>query len=288
MNLKSTRKLLSCIIAGIIAVCLSVASISLIASATVTNKSFYIKNIASSSLSTAVNNQLSKKYEVLSKKSGIPADVFNSVTTAFDTTESVRQATSYLFDENDETLYSDNKVDFFYDSCVEYLDANKCTYNEQSLRNVAKEATKIYSDTVGLHNMGGIDSFVINEKTVVIRVFSVCTVFAIVFAVLLMMIYREKEKAMLYIGSGIIGAGVADVISVALLFITNISSKYNLSPEVYNAVFKGMTNKCLLYGVGAGVVLLALGCLVFSMGVTRINRNKKRTDTRFFKIVDKL
>lgn len=288
MNQKSTRKLLSYIMALIIAGCLAVGSISTIASSTVASKNFYIKHLVNGQLVNQIEEQLDSKYQTLSKKSGIPSAVFESVTTAYNTTEAVRQATSYLFDENDSTMYSDNKVEFFYNSCVEYLEANEIEYNEDSIMNVAKEATEIYSSVVGLHNMGGVNNFVVALKAKLVKIVSICVVFAIIFVVAMLFIYREKEKAMLYIGGGIIGSGLADLFVGLLLIITKVGGKYDLIPAVYNAVFASMTMKCIFYEMVAGLILIILGAIVFSFGVQTVKKKNARTQTRFYKIASKL
>lgn len=288
MNQKSTRKLLSYFMAFIIAVCLAVGSISAVASSTIASKNFYIKNLVNSELVAQIEGQLDSKYATLSKKSGIPSAVFESVTTAYDTTEAVRQATSYLFDENDATMYSDNKVEFFYNSCVEYLDVNELEYNEESIMNVAKEATEIYSSVVGLHNMGGVESFVLTKKEKLVKMVSVCVAVAVLFVAVMLYIYREKEKAMLYIGGGIMGAGVADLLVGLLLIITKVGSRYNLIPDIYNVVFGLMTLKCILFGLGAGVVIIVIGAIVFSFGIQTAKKKNTRNETRFFKIATKL
>lgn len=288
MNLKSTRKLLSVLFAFVIAMSLTVATVCAVASSTVTSKDFYIKHIVNDNLVNQCEGQLATKYETLSKKSNIPTDVFYSVTTAFNTAEAIRQASSYLFDENDETLHSDNKVDFFKDSIKEYLDANKLKYSDEAITNAAKEATDIYSDTVGLHNVGAIEHFVFDTRNIIVRTMSVSVIIAGLCIAVVFSIYREKEKAILYIGSGVLGAGIADIITSILLIITKVGGKYNVTPAVYVNTFSGMHKTICLYALVGGIVVVGVGILVFSMGVKQAKKKQSRADARFFKVIDKL
>lgn len=288
MNQRSTRKILVYIMSFVIALCSTLVALNAVASATIANKNFYINNLSNAKLVNECNNQLAEKYDTLSKKSGLPADLFNSVTTAFDTSEAIRQATSYLFDENDSTMYSDSKITFFYDSCAEYLEVNNIKYDENSIMNVAKEAAQIYSDAVGIHNFNGVNEAVFHSKNYCIKVLSVCVAIIFVMVFLIINMYRENEKAILYIGSAVIGSGIADLIISALLFVTKIGSRYKLYPDVYSYTFWNMTSKALLYGFVAGVLFLALGALIFSIGAKQAKRRQSRSDTRFLKIIDKL
>lgn len=288
MNLKSTRRILSIAIAFVVASCLVLISICGVISQTVGSRDFYINHLVNSEVVSECNAQLDAKYNALSKKSNIPADVFNSITTAFPTEENLHRATEYLFDENDQTFNTQSIVDFFYNSCCEYLDANEVEYDEGSIMNVANEAARIYSDTVGIHGLDGVSRYVTDYRHSYISLMSVSVIVLFVFTILILSIYKEKYKALYYVAGGFIGAGIADLLISLLCTVSKVIDKHIVYPNVITDALHKMTSLYELYLAVAGMAVLVLGVALFGIAVKQYNTKKSHKDTRFFKVVTKL
>lgn len=288
MNLKSTRQILSVLMTFVIAASLVLIAISSIVGQTVCSKSFYVKHMASNQLVQACNAQLEIKFDALSKKSNIPSDVFNSVMTAYKTDENIKNAVSYLFDENDSTMFNQNMVNFFYDSCVEYLEANEIEYSKTDITNAATEAAQIYSDTVGIHNINGISTYIQNARNNYLRMLSVCMLIVFIFVILMLFLYRESYKALYFVASAFLSAGVADILISILLLLSKIKTDYMLSPIEINEAFSSMTRACERLGLVAGLITVLVGLMLLVMAKKQESIKQQHKDTRFFKIVTKL
>ena len=100
--------------------------------------------------------------------------------------------------------------------------------------------------------------------------------------------YRKKTDGMIYVSSGIIGGGIAGVISFLLQLVFKVGTSYDFEPLVYSQTFAKMCKLYLVYGISASAVLILIGIAVLVVNVKIINRDEFRKNTRFFKVVDKL
>ena len=112
--------------------------------------------------------------------------------------------------------------------------------------------------------------------------------FFIVFAAMgigcLCLMYKKKEQRLLYSSHGILGAGVATVLTslIALVF------RENKTLGAYYEVFYDMQKTQLLFLFLGGVVLLAVGGVILAVSIKTAKTEESRKNTRFSKIVDKL
>lgn len=288
MGLKSTRIILSILLAIVIAVSTAVGAIIAVSQLTVGNRDFYIENIVSNQLVDECNQQLSKKYTALAEKSNIPLDIFESVKMQYSTKASLSQAMSYVFDENDSTLNTDVRTAYFEDIINQYLEANKISLKDSSVKAVAEEATKIYSDVVGIHNMDYLQNQVKiyqNENTKLLSLFVLLTAIS-VFA--LFMLYKKREKALAYVADGVLAGGIAVILSSILRLAFGVGTRFSVLPYFYDEVFAGLAKKVLAFSLLGGVILLIIGAVLFGLHIYYARRRKNREDTRFAKVITKL
>lgn len=288
MGLKSTRIILSILLAIVIAVSTAVGALIAVSQLTVGNKDFYIENIVSNQLVDECNQQLSKKYTALAEKSNIPLDIFESVKMQYSTKASLSQAMSYVFDENDSTLNTEVRTAYFEDIINQYLEANKISLKDSSVKAVAEEATKIYSDVVGIHNMDYLQNQVKiyqNENTKLLSLFVLLTAIS-VFA--LFMLYKKREKALAYVADGVLAGGLAVILSSILRLAIGVGTRFSVLPYFYDGVFAGLAKKVLAFSLLGGVILLIIGAVLFGLHIYYARRRKNREDTRFAKVITKL
>lgn len=288
MALKSTRKILSIILAVFIAISSVSFCASIVLGESFATKKFVVKHIVTNELVADCEKQLDIKYEALEQKCGIPARVFETIKTSFSTRDSLKQAAEYLFDENDPTLYNDNRIDYFYEMCVEYLEGNEFDYDKDNVRNVAIEATQIYSDSVGIHNASEIKHYVEDTRIACQRIQSVSVLVLAISCLMILIMYKKKQEGALYVGAGIMGGGIATILGSLLSIITKLGSSIDISPVVYKNTFSHMTNSYFGIVILAGLVILLAGAGVFAAGAYKINLEQNRKSARFTKIVAKL
>ena len=112
--------------------------------------------------------------------------------------------------------------------------------------------------------------------------------FFIVFAAMgigcVCLMYKKKEQRLLYSSHGILGAGVATVLTslIALIF------REHKTLGAYYEVFYDMQKTQLLFLLFGGAVLLAVGGVIFAVSIKTAKTEERRKNTRFSKIVDKL
>ena len=233
MNLNTTRKIVAIILEIVMAISTVVFLISAIMTFTLADKNYFINRFATQELADECDNQLNLKFEALSYETSIPARVFERVETDYPTIEALRQAALSVFSEENETLYSQNKVDYFYELSLEYLDGNDISYNKADIKRAAEKAARIYSDTVGLHNTGGIEARLAGFSRSYPRITIIS--FIVVFACfpIIMVMFKRKKNGYFYAIGGILAGAAATALGSILLVIFNPGSNINIFPEIY-------------------------------------------------------
>ena len=257
MNLNTSRHIVSLILEIVIAICTMTFLISVIMTFTVADKNFFINQFATMSLAGKCDAQLNAKYEVLSSETGIPARVFERVEEDYPTDEALRQAALSVFSEENETLYSENKVNYFYELSIEYLNGNGVSYNKADVKRAAQKAARIYSDTVGLHNTGGVDEKISDAS----KAFPVATIasFVVVFICFpsVMIMYKRKKGGYFTAIGGLFAGAVATIIGSGMLILFSLGSSINIMPEVHNRAIVSMATRVFLIVIFFSVVLAA-------------------------------
>lgn len=291
MGLKSSRKLLSAFLTAIIAfsfisICFGILQIS-----TVYNKNYYINGLSDSSVALECEKQLSSKYEALSVKTDIPFDIFNSVTKKYNTTESLRQAASNLFDENDSKLKNYARQQYFEDTCKEYFKANNIRYDENAVKLACKEASDIYSDTVGIHNLDYLKESIAFNRTKVTRQMSFYVLFTAGALICICLLYKNKrEERLRYISYSLFASSVGCFLYSVFNMIFKPYRDFisTIEPEIFANAFISMSSRYNYRLMLISLVLLMLAVISLVIYVRWSKREQFRKDTRFGKIIHKL
>ena len=243
------RRILSYFLAIIVAVSVSISLMSGIDFLTVGNKQFYVKTFATQKLADECNSQLTEKYKALSAKSNLPLDIFDSVKVKFDTKESLVQAVNYVFDENDEALKNGSRYSYFESTINEYINANDIKMSKQSIELVSLEAEQIYSDTVGIHNLGFLQKTVAEHNSSSLHWLSACLVIIAFSAFLLAYIYKKNIKSALYFASGFMAGSIGVIVSSLVMWLAKIKTQFDVSPDIWAKTFSDMAVKILVFSL---------------------------------------
>ena len=234
MKLSFSRSVIATILMIVMALSTAVFMISLIMTFTAGDQKYFINHFANDALVSECNAQLNMKYEALSNETGIPARVFERVKADFPTDEAIRQAALSVFSEENETLYSENKVNYFYELSMEYLDGNDCVYNKQDIKRAAEKAARIYSDTVGLHNTSGIEARISSFASKFPKATIVSFVLAFACFPSIMVMYKRKKEGYFNAIGGIFAGSAATSLGSLLIIIFNPASSFNILPAIHN------------------------------------------------------
>lgn len=286
--LAKSRKILSYFLAVIIAVSVTASIVSAVDCLTVGNRAFYVKAFSTQKLADECDRQLTEKYKVLSAKSNLPLDIFDSVKVKFNTRESLVQASGYVFDENDEALKNGSRYSYFEKTINEYIDANNIKMSKQSIDLVASEAQQIYSDTVGIHNLKFLQKSVAERNSASLRRLSACLVVVALSAFLLVYIYEKNIKSASYFAIGFMAGSVAVAALSLIMLLAKVGTQVVATPDVWATVLLDMAIKVLVFRLVGGIASLALSTALFVFAQKQISREQMRKDTRYSKIFSKL
>lgn len=262
MELKDTRKIISIFAFIVICVATVIALASTVFAFTFASQGFLAKHLATNKIVEQCNEQLNAKYDVLESESGIPSRVFETVLEDYSTKENLTLAASYVFTEESSELYSEERVNYFYNLCTEYLKGNKLSYNEAEVRRTAEKAAKIYSETVGIHNTEEIKAHINDFGNNCSRAISISIVAIIVSFAVLFIMYSKKRYASSHLAGGLAGGGVAVVLGSLLSLIFGVGRHLAISPEIYQSGVLSMVRIYFGYLALAGIGVIALASIV--------------------------
>ena len=233
MGLATTRKILSVLLAVVIALSVAVLLPSLVLSTTAQSEPFYERAFITEDITAECSEELSAAYAALEAETGIPARVFETVKEGSSVSDSLKTALENAFGSEDATLYSQNMVTYFYNLCTEYLDGNGIAYDETRVMNAADKAARIFSDIVGLH---GVEA--VKAKADVIRYEAVgaSTLAAFLMVLCIIMIvfmYNDTRKGIVYAASGAAGGALGTLLGSLLSALMGAGSHVRVTPAVY-------------------------------------------------------
>mgnify|MGYP001084528528 FL=1 len=272
VNLSKTRNIISVILCAVIAVLTTLMLTAFTLQATFGNKSFVKKFLVTDNLVSQCEKELDENYTALEIKSGIPKRIFLSVEKDFSTKDSLNLAAENMFSNESSTLYSQERVDYFYKICTEYLDVKKISYNKSNVRNTARQAAEIYSNCVGMHNTDSVNAAIIEFSGSCSKVgFGAFLVALVAFGAILY-VYRKKEQGYLYSVSGWLAGSGAVLLGSILCLILKVGSKFDFSPAVYSQCFYSMTK--YFFAILAAVSAVTTALLIWAVFIIKKQANK--------------
>ena len=276
VRMSKTRNIIAVILCAVIALSTALMLTAFTLQATFGNKSFVEKFLVTDNLVSQCEKELDENYSALEIKSGIPKRIFLSVEKDFSTKESLKLAAENMFSSESSTLYSQERVDYFYKICTEYLDVKKISYNKSNVRNTARQAAEIYSNCVGMHNTDSVNAALIEFSGSCSKVgFGAFFAALVAFGVILY-VYRKKEQGYLYSVSGWLAGSGGVLLGSILCLILKVGSKFDFSPAVYSQCFYSMT-KCF-FAILAAVSAVATALLIWAVFIIRKKINKRSDD----------
>lgn len=266
ITIKTSRKILSIILTVLFGASVLAALFSFVFNSTLSSKNFLEKHLITDSLVTECEKQLDESFAVLSAESGIPVTVFTTAYKEFPTKDSMIQAAQYIFNEQDSTLYSQTKIDYFDKLCKEYLDGNNIKYKKSDISNVAQKAAEIYSNCVGIHNVDYVSAQLPILSKSCGKAATLSVIMCAVIGLFMIIMYSDKNRAFAYLASGSAGAGTAGIFSSVLLILTKLGSHFNCTPAIYQqSVYSIIRLSFLILLVSSVVVAIFSYIILFAI-----------------------
>ncbi len=276
VRMSKTRNIIAVVLCVAVAVSTVLVLTAFTLQATFGNKSFVEKILVTDDLVSQCENELDENYSALEIKSGIPKRIFLSVEKDFSTEDSLRLAAENMFSSESSTLYSQERVDYFYKLCTEYLDVKKISYNETNVRNTAQQAADIYSNCVGMHNTDSVNTALVQFSTSCSKVGFVAFFAALIAFGVILYIHNKKVRGYLYSVSGWLAGSGGVLLGSIFCLILKVGNKFNFSPAVYSQCFYSMTK--YFFAILAAVSALATVLLIWAMLIIKKKINKQSDD----------
>lgn len=285
MGLKKTRTILSVILAIIMGLSTFTAVAALVTNITLGSPSFLSKHLITDEVVAECEAQLSDKYAVLEQETGIPQRVFEAYKNDLSIEESMNIAVQNVYGAENSSLYSEERVEYFYSKCTEYLEAKGVEYSEENVRLAADKAARIYSDCVGIHNVNSLKS---NKERLERGCGKYCSVSLLVIIsciIMLTVLYRKRQIAYSYFAGGLLGGGIAGVLTSAMCLIGKVGYNLQYYPDVFQHSINGIVKQYFNLLLLAFVIICIIGISIDTVLAKKINNENLRNATRFSKIL---
>jgi len=273
MNLRKTRSLISLLITFLFSVTLSCAMGALLINFTFASSSFMEKRFVSDKLIRECDAQLDLQFDALSVKSGLPVRVFKNIKNEISTGEMLRLSVYNFYDSNDSESLNHTREEYFYKLCTEYLDGNELKYNEQDIRNTAREAAAIYNGCLCLHNAEHIADFAEHVNGNAPRAALGLLGGTLIFGLLFYILYKNKNRAVSYIAAGVSVSGVTLVFISMVSLIFKVGTGIMITPAAYYDAFCSVVRLFFALLAAVGVLLIAAGSV---LNAVVYNKEKKK------------
>jgi len=275
MNLRKTRSLLSIIITFILSLSITCASVAFLINGTLASYGFMADYFISEELAAECEKQLDLQFDALSVKSGIPVRVFETAKNDSSVRSVLNLSLQYTYGHTGVSINREEKTEYFYKLCTEYLDGNNISYNSDDVMNAAREAADIFIGCCTLQNTGFIKELVDNVSTNSPKIVLAVLFTALVCGFLMFILYSGKHHVFEYFASSITGAGMSLVFISVSAIVSRIGNNIvAVIPQVYNNALNSSVRIMflLMLVLGAAELILGLTCSV----ILKNNEKKKR------------
>lgn len=276
MNLKKSRSVLSVILTVVLAFSLTAASSVFLIGETFANRAFIDRALITDRLASECEKQLGLQFDALALKSGIPSRVFKNIEAENSVKDTLKYSVSLIFSNESSKVMLENRKEYFYNMCIEYLNGNGIKYNEDDVERTAQEAAEIYLGVCTVQSESQLsvvsETLSANAPKLAFTAFFV----VIICAVLLVVLYSGKNNALGYIGSGISASGIALALIAVISLLAGCGKGVLITPQVYYEAFCSVLRLFFVFMIFLGIFETVVGTVVLINVQTVQNRRKRR------------
>lgn len=281
MTLSKSRSIISVLLTVVLAFSMTVLSFVFLVRGTFCNSAFIDRVMVSDELVGECENQLNMQFDALSAKSSIPSRVFKNIETENPIEDAVRHSVLMIYSNENSKAFFENKKDYFYNMCLEYLNGNNIKFKEDDVERTAREAAEIYTQTCTLQSSDYLRVIVNvikdNSPGLALIAFVAC----LVCVVLMFVLYSGKNNSFGYVGAGISACGIALVFTALISLVSGFGKGVLISPQAYYEAFCSVLNLFFVFMILLGLLEAAVGTIVL-LNVEAVK--KRKSNRRSFKI----
>lgn len=259
MNMRKSRSAVSLLITLLLSFALSCAVGTIMVNSTFASSSFMEKRFVTKKLAEECEAQLDLQFEALALKSGIPARVFRNIENETSVENTLRSSVHNFYSHIDTEAAKATKAEYFYNLCVEYLEGNNLTYNQQDVSNAAHEAAEIYENCLGISNTEHLidfaDAVQANSPRAALGLF----VSAFVLGSLFFVMYKSKNRAFSYVSASVSVSGVTLVLISAVSLIFKVGTHFAMAPAAHYYAMCSVIRLFYLLLLAVGTLLVLIG-----------------------------
>lgn len=277
MSLKKSRNIISVILTIVLAFSLAAGSSVFLIKETFANSAFIDRALITDELAAECEKQLNLQFDALALKSGIPSRVFTNIETDNSVKDTLKYSVSLIFSDESGKVMLENRKEYFYNMCAEYLDGNNIAYNDEDIERTALEAAQIYLGvcTVQNYKQLSVAAEAISQTAPKFSFAAIVTM--VICAVLLLFLYSGKNESFGYIGSGISASGIALVFIALLSLITGCGKGILITPQAYYDAYCSALHIFYAFMILLGILEAVAGTVILINVQTASDRKKRRT-----------
>lgn len=259
MSLRKSRSVISWLASFLLALCIVGAVFSTVVDLTVANAGFIEKAIVNSKVVSECENQLDLQLGALSKRSGIPERVFENVKKEVSVKETLVSSFDGIYNHIENNSKNEQRVQYFYNLCIEYLEGNNISYSSENVMNTAVLAAEIYENCCEFHNLEYLVDVADSIRADVPVAVSGFIVLGLILSSVFFFLYSNKNRSCSYVYSSLSAAGVCLVIIgvTGVLFASRAGIVFE--PAVYFSAFKDLIKTMFMWLCLSGIVLAGGG-----------------------------
>ena len=276
MTLSKSRSIISVLLTVVLAFSMTALSFVFLVRSTFGNGAFISRVMVSDELVGECENQLNMQFDALAAKSSIPSRVFENIKTENPTEDAVRHSVMMIYSNESSKSFFENKKDYFYNMCLEYLNGNNIKFKEDDVERAAQEAAEIYLQTCTLQSSDYLRVIVNAIKDYSPGLVLIAFVSCLVCVILMFILYSGKNNSFGYVGAGISACGIALSLTALISLLSGFGKGLLISPQAYYEAFCSVLNLFFVFMILLGLIETAVGTII----LLNVEAVKKRKNNR--------
>ena len=277
MTLSKSRSIISVLLTVALAFSMTALSFVFLIRSTFGNGAFISRVMVSDELVGECENQLNMQFDALAAKSSIPSRVFKNIETENPTEDAVRHSVLMIYSNESSKSFFENKKDYFYNMCLEYLNGNNIKFKEDDVERAAQEAAEIYLQTCTLQSSDYLRVIVNAIKDNSPGLALIAFVSCLVCVILMFILYSGKNNSFGYVGAGISACGIALSLTALISLLSGFGKGLLISPQAYYEAFCSVLNLFFMFMILLGLIETAVGTIILlNVEAVKKRRNNRR------------
>lgn len=255
MDLRKSRKIICAILTLVMAIGAIMSVGTAVFKYTVCRSTFMEKFLLSDKITQKCDESYNAALETLEEETGIPARIFQAAEEKFILTET---AVDRMYNNQDASMYNNDKIEIYEKLCREYLDGNKISYDSKAVHKAAEKAAEIYSDCYGISDSKSIYMFISNINQKSTGVIALGLLFVMLPIAVILVLFTKKERLFTQLFASLSCSGFSLVLFGIVGIAAGIGKGIMITPQIYADAIVRAIRLDFVFIIIVGAVISAL------------------------------